>query len=320
MDTTENSPWRPAHAEIEQGKSLLAGNRSKWAKLRLALLAALANSPSRSDRELAKAVGTRTNVVQGLLERWRTQGLTTIAQYGCPRALKEADLKELVAEVSAGRLHSLEETAAWVEKRKPGFLLSLSCLRGYSKKMGIELPAKVKPKATAKPKLLPIRPYCWSADQTAELQGYNGRYQQRVRAVLRVGTESLSINKIAEQCKVPATTLRLDLKRFSHGDLQQMVACWEKENVLVRRGIWPSFVKWCNEHYDKASGRGASGEDARAYLRKEHQLEMPLRTMYTHLTQWMLELGIQPRTRARVVEKFFPSEGIKVRSLNLFRL
>jgi len=221
-------------------------------------------------------------------------------------------LKELKAEIKARRLRSLEELAGWIEERKEGLRLSAPCLRGYCRLIGVRLPARVRD--APKPKPAPVRPYLWSTAQIAELRSYTGHGQARVKAVLRVGTEALSINRIAEAENVPATTLRLDLKRYKAGGLQELVGSWRRENVLLRLGIWPSFVKWCSDYHHKMN-KIPSGEKANAFLEEDHQLRLPLRTVYTHLTQWMIEVGIPLRNRHRKAEKFMPSEGISVRSL-----
>lgn len=313
MDSQDSAPWRPTGAEIARGKRLLAKRKAQWAQSRLALLAELKANPRRCDQELARVTGTRTGIVRGLLERWRTKGTAAVAQYGCPRALDEADLKHIKAEIKARRLGSLEQVGALIERLKGGLKLSVPCLHSYCRLMGIRLPARAK--EVSKPNPPPVWPYRWSAEQIVELKGYAGPHQRRVKAVLRVGTEALSINRIAEAENVPATTLRLDLKRFKDGGLQGLVACWKKENVLLRRGIWPFFVKWCSDYYHEENKQVPPGEAAKAFLEDEHQLTMPLRSVYTHLTEWMLEAGIPLRTRARRVTRFIPSEGIKVRSL-----
>ena len=313
MDIAKSSCWRPTDAEIKHGKALVSEIQSNWARTRLKLLSALAENPGWSLQQLAQHIDTRVSIIGGFFERWRTLGTASIAQYGRPRELNGADLEELQTAISTGRVRSLVQAGSWIEERKPGLRLTLSCLRAYCKKLEIKLPTKSK--LPPKLKVPIIRVYRWSAGQISELGGYKGHHQDRVKAILRVGTESLSINDIAEKCEVPATTLRLDLKCFSDGGLQKVVTSWKKENVLLREGIWPPFVTWCNEYYKSTNNCLPSGEETRAYLKNQHQLLMPLRSVYTHLRQWMTESGILCRGRTRVVDKLIPSEGITVRSL-----
>jgi hypothetical protein len=292
-----------------EARGLLQGKTSKWAKLRLRVLEFLCKSPESTVQEITNATGNSEEVVRRVLELLHEQGPAAISRFGCPPALNATDLESLQGALEAKELESVTEAIDWVEQRKK-LRLSAPCVRKYCRQLGYNLPGKVKPPSAQQPKRKEPR-YEWSERQISELEELAHTQRDRANSILKVGTGTASLNKIAHDFDIPTSTLRLDVQRFKEGGVGELLKHERRQNILIRKGVWDSFVEWCNEEY-KLTKRCPSGREAQEYLEDEHLISMPLRTVYTHLIQWKREKGLPLRAR-REKKKLTPSAGFEVR-------
>jgi hypothetical protein len=55
-----------------------------------------------------------------------------------------------------------------------------------------------------------------------------------------------------------------------------------------------SFFKWCYEEF-KLTGKTPSAAEAKKALESEFDIQMPVRTVYTHLAAWKKDRSIESR-------------------------
>ena len=302
--------WRPSRPALAQACALVRQHASPAIRRRLAILEALLNTPDVPLTEIARLAATRTRVVRQLLQRWRREGIGSLTQFGRPADLKVAQLRELKQAIVSVPLRSLIEVGDWLAKRS-GVKFSRPTLRHYCQQCGFDLPGKFKvPKAEK-----PIRRrQPWSANQIADLKQLEPKLNRRVAAILRAGTEvELSINCIARQCGVPASSLRLDLQRFARGGTKGLLRHQRRENRLRCAGVWDAFKTWCSEHR-RQHGQCPPAKVAAKYLHQTYRLCLPLRTVYTYLTLWRRDAGI-PLRPWKNQDNLIPSEGLSVRAI-----
>lgn len=304
--------WKPSRRAIAAARLLLNNNHRPTINRRIAIIEALWAAPNAHIQEIARSASTRPRVVRNLLRRWQEQGISSLIKFGRPADSNADVLLELKQAIISVPLRSLAEVGQWIQQTK-GLHLSKPTLRSYCRQMGFNLPLKYRP---PKQERTSHRRCQWTAQQLAELEKCGAKTEPRITAVLRVGTEvSNSINQIARECSVPAGTVRLDLKRFLNGGAKALISHRRQQNILLRKGAWKSFTAWCQNQYQQ-SGKCPSAATAAQYLFRTHQVRMPIRTVYTHLTCWRRDQGIALRKR-RPLEKLKPSQGIVVRTFRL---
>ncbi len=302
--------WRPSRPALVQACALVRQHASAAVRRRLAILEALLKRPDTPLKEIARHAVTRTRVVRQLLRRWRLEGIDSLIQFGRPADLTTAQLRELKRVIASFPLRSLIEVDDWLTK-KQGVKFSQPTLRHYCQQCGFDLPAKFKVSKAEKPI---HRRQPWSANQIADLKQIEPKLKRRVTTVLRAGTEvELSLNCIARESGVPASSLRLDLKRFTRGGTKALLKHQRLENRLRRIGVWDAFKFWCSKYYHQ-HGLCPPAKLAAKYLRQTHRLRLPFRTVYTYLTLWRRDAGI-PLRRWRSRDNFVPSEGLVVRAI-----
>ena len=313
MDYNEDmAEWRPSGEALAQARSLVRAHPSATIRRRLAILDALAAAPGAPVSEIASAASTRTRVVRNLLRRWREEGLSALTHFGRPDDLDKTGQRELQRAIRSVPLRSLTEASQWLmQKRHLRF--SQPTLRRYCRELGFDLPVRYKAPQSVKPKR-PLRQ--WTPAQVADLHRFKPALPRRITAILRLGSAGRgSINRVAREVGVPASTVRLDLKHFERGGAKAVVNHLRRENRLRRAGVWDAFTAWCRQQHEQ-SGVCPPARLARKYLRKIHSINMPVRTVYTHLTRWRREAGI-PLRRWSVRDRFTPSQGLMERRLSV---
>lgn len=310
MHTTN---WRPTRKMLIEAESLLMTRGSPRCRTRLNIVRAILVNRRSTNQAVAKMAKTRCTVVVSLLNRWHREGKQSLLQFGRPHDLDATAVQELGKAIKTNRMRSLKEVGAWLQE-STGIVFTQPSLRSYCRRLGFDLPANIKPE-TNTTRVQPVRK--WTPNQIASLKRYEGPLKNRITAIFRVGTEAAkSVNFIAKDCEVPASTLRLDLKHFMKGGIRMISSHARRINVLRRTDSWESFVEWCN--FEKALiGRCPSARSARNFLLSKHRIRMPLRTVYTHLTAWKRYSEV-PMRGYRNVEKFVPSQGLEIRGLNKF--
>jgi hypothetical protein len=144
-----------------------------------------------------------------------------------------------------------------------------------------------------------------------DLKKFKAVLPKRITAIERLGSVGAgSLNQVARACGVPASTLRLDVRRFQKGGAKAVVKHRRKENLLLRTGTWSSFVDWAHEQR-QLTGSCPSAREARQYMKQAHGTSLSRRSAYTHLTRWRRMAGL-PLRRRLARERFEPSEGLKV--------
>ena len=313
MDYNEDmAEWRPSGGVLAQARSLVRQHPSATIRRRLVILDALAAAPGAPVREIARAAATRTRVVRNLLRRWRDEGPSALTHFGRPDDLDAAGRWELQRAIRSVPLRSLTEAGQWLMQKR-NLWFSQPTVRRYCRELGFDLPARYKAPKSVKPKR-PLRQ--WTPAQVADLNRFKPALPRRITAILRLGSAGRgSISRVAREGGVPASTVRLDLKHFERGGAKAVVNHLRRENRLRRAGVWDSFTAWCRQQHEM-SGICPPARLARKYLRKIHSINMPVRTVYTHLSQWRREAGI-PLRRWSVRDRFTPSQGLTVRSIHV---
>jgi hypothetical protein len=115
MKETRNA--RPPESEVREAISKFRGNPQVWVKCRVRILEELLTKPDASDSELADLASTKLKTVEGLLQRWKVEGLNAVIRFGRPPELMEADRKELQRLILTHKLESPEAVQEWVEHR-----------------------------------------------------------------------------------------------------------------------------------------------------------------------------------------------------------
>ena len=304
--------WRPTLNDLRQARRLVGSHPSARIRRRLKILEALMAAPKATLTIIARQTKTRTRVVRRLLQQWQSDGPDSLVQFGRPSDLSPAMREKLKQTAMTIPLRSITEAGYWLA-RETGMNFSRPTLRKYCQQAGLELPWKFRPPKPAKPV---ARRATWTSRQVAELKRHGSELKQRGQAVIQVGMKvNRPLNRIARDCGVPASTLRLDCQRFAQGGVRALLKHRRRENRLERSGVWPAFVSWCGEHWRHA-GASPSAKLARNHLRKEHRVHLPVRTIYTYLTRWRQHAGI-PLRRHKPRENFSPSDGLAVRAIRV---
>jgi hypothetical protein len=99
------------------------------------------------------------------------------------------------------------------------------------------------------------------------------------------------------------------------GGLKQMIAHSPRADILIVKGVQKAFFDWCNSEYE-LTGQVPSGASAQEFLESDGcQIQMPRRTVYTHLEKWRKTRRIPPR-KHRPKVKYKKSEGLTFRSFS----
>jgi transposase len=304
--------WRPSRKDLATARALVHRHHSLAIRRRLALLNVLAATPRAPLAAIARTASTRTRVVRGLLQRWQSEGLSALTSFGRPNDLDAAGLKDLKTAIQSVPLRSSAEVADWLRQSKK-LSFSRPTVRRYCRQLGFDLPARYKPPQPKKSQ--PLK-RVWTVKQMADLKKFKSVLPKRIAAIERLGSAGAgSLNQVACACGVPASTLRLDVRRFLKDGAKAVVNHRRKENLLLRTGTWNAFVDWAqNQH--QLTGGCPSAREARHYMIQAHGIRLSLRSTYTHLTRWHREVGIQLRRRV-VREHHEPSEGLKVRAVQV---
>jgi len=283
--------WRPDKGQLQEAKTLLQGITGQWVQNRLAILDALGSMPASTDQQIARKVGTRTKVVTGLADRWRAEGIQSVARFGRPNDLDSTTLSEIRAKIESGELRCLAEVKkeAFAKVRQQ---FAISTLRGYCRNLGYNLPSQLRSPSKNIPRKS-LRQQ-WSSEQKSELEKCEPSMRALAAAILEVGTlPNKSVTSIARAQGLPAATLRLNVKRFAKGGLKEVMAHLRRGDVLERNGLQSAFFDWCNRKYEPFH-QCPSMADAKKFL-KSLKIKMQRRTVWTHLAKWRKSRNIPAR-------------------------
>jgi hypothetical protein len=203
-------------------------------------------------------------------------------------------LAELLGELKSGGLCSLDEVRVWLMNgKRVGASLTLPTVRLYCRKLGFDLPARIK---STKKTVGRDRKYQWTAEQIAQLKScVPSLGHTRSTALMKVGTEETTILNVAYKCGVPYWRLRLDLRYFTSGRLQRLGHRGPGGNIPLAEGKLRAFYQWCNRKY-QSTGKPPSAAAAQGFLQsRKCRTPMLRRTVYNYLSKWRKSHAIAPR-------------------------
>jgi transposase len=301
--------WSPSKKVIQQAIKHLVGKQSAWVKRRIAILNSLSSHGRKTPlRKVARAAGTRTVTLQRLLDRWRAGGTEPLVRFGRPLDLDSIRLQRLKQEIGRGHLKSRAEVMGWI-KNEFNIPLSPASVRAYCRRLRFRLPSRIKPPPLKH--LARIR-RIWTDRQIANLKSVEKKLGLRALTVLEVGTTDKSINKIADEHRIPRSNLQRDVRRFVREGIKGLTKHGPRLNAFKRKKAWDTFLRWCDEKYI-LTGKPPRALETLKFL-KTLRIKISRRTVYTHLRNWKGLRGIEP-VKKRRPKKIIPSEGLAVRSL-----
>ena len=209
---------------------------------------------------------------------------------GRPKVITEEMLSELKGWLEARSVQSIQGVInLFKSPERVGDRISNRTARRCCKGLGYWLPLLDK---RAKGN---HRRYRWTEAQLAEIRECAPQLcPERTLALHEIGTQMVTIRTVSDKWGVPYHRLRLDADYLSQGKLKRALSHAPEGPILEIRGVKDSFFKWCYEEF-KLTGKTPSAAEAKKALESEFDIQMPVRTVYTHLAAWKKDRSIESR-------------------------